>query len=122
MTLSNSHVVDSATGTRIKTIYNAQGSVTGVKYQNIILENISEYGIIVEQDYENGKPTGRPTNGVKIEDITFEKVVGTVDKKGTNIYILCGEGSCSNWTWTGNNITGGRKSTKCENVPNGASC
>lgn len=29
----------------------------------------------------------------------------------TDIYILCGKGSCSNWTWSGNSVTGKTRET-----------
>ncbi|KAE8386168.1 hypothetical protein ETB97_012730 [Aspergillus alliaceus] len=122
VTISNSQVINSQNGARIKTVYGATGSVSGVKFKDITLKGITKYGIIVQQDYKNGHPTGNPTNGVKVNDITFEKVTGTVTGSATDINILCGSGSCSNWTWTGNSITGGKKSSKCKNVPAGAAC
>ncbi|PWY71693.1 endopolygalacturonase [Aspergillus heteromorphus CBS 117.55] len=122
VTISNSKVVDSQNGVRIKTVYDATGTVENVKFEDITLSGITDYGIVVEQDYENGSPTGTPTNGVKVEDITFEKVTGTVESSATDIYILCGSGSCSDWTWSGVDVTGGKKSSKCKNVPSGASC
>ncbi|KAF7121778.1 hypothetical protein CNMCM5793_009331 [Aspergillus hiratsukae] len=122
VTISNSQVVNSQNGARIKTVYGATGSVTGVKFEGITLKGITKYGIIVEQDYENGSPTGNPTNGVKVSDITFQKVTGTVDSSATDVYILCGSGSCTNWTWSGVSVSGGKRSTKCKNVPSGASC
>ncbi|KAL4964821.1 glycoside hydrolase family 28 protein [Aspergillus stella-maris] len=122
ITISNSQVVDSQNGVRIKTVYGASGSVTGVTYDNIKLSNISKYGIVVQQDYKNGSPTGKPTNGIKVQDITFNKVTGSVGSKGTEVQILCGKGSCKDWTWKGVSVKGGKKSSKCQNVPGGASC
>lgn len=122
VTISSSQVVNSMNGVRIKTVSGATGSVTGVRFEHITLSNISQYGIDVQQDYLNGGPTGTPTNGVTVTDITFEGITGTVASSGTDVYILCGSGSCSNWTWSGNNVTGGKKSSACKNVPAGASC
>jgi polygalacturonase len=118
----SSSISNSDNGVRIKTVSGATGSVSGVTYKDITLSNIAKYGIVIEQDYENGSPTGTPTTGVPITNLTVENVKGTVTAKGTEIYILCGKGSCSNWTWTGNSVTGGQKSSKCSNVPTGASC
>lgn len=56
--IESSSITDSQNGVRIKTVYGATGSVSGVTYKNITLNNISKYGIIIEQDYENGSPTG----------------------------------------------------------------
>lgn len=122
MTISSSSVVNSANGVRIKTVSGATGSVSGVTYKDITLSGITSYGIVIEQDYENGSPTGTPTTGVPITGLTIQKVTGTVKSTATNIYILCGSGSCSSWTWSGVSVTGGKTSTKCSNIPNGASC
>ncbi|PSS20450.1 glycoside hydrolase family 28 protein [Amorphotheca resinae ATCC 22711] len=122
ITISSSTITNSANGVRIKTVSGATGSVSGVKYDNITLSSISTYGIVIEQDYENGSPTGIPTTGVPITDLTLSNIKGTVDSDATNIYILCGSGSCSDWTWSGVAVTGGKESTACENIPSGASC
>ncbi len=122
VTIESSTVKDSQNGVRIKTVYDATGTVKSVTYKDITLSGITKYGIVIEQDYENGSPTGTPTTGVPITDLTLDGVTGTVDSSGTNIYILCGSGSCSSWTWEGVSVTGGETSTKCENVPSGASC
>jgi polygalacturonase len=103
-------------------VYGATGSVSGVTYKNIALSNIAKYGIVIEQDYENGSPTGTATTGVPITGLTVEGVTGTVASSGTNVYILCGKGACSGWTWSGNKVTGGKTSTGCKNIPSGASC
>lgn len=122
VSITNSKIVNSDNGVRIKTVYGATGSVSGVTYSGISLSGITKYGIVIEQDYENGSPTGTPTTGVPITDLTLSGVSGTVSSSGTNVYILCGSGSCSNWKWSGINVTGGKKSTKCSNVPSSASC
>jgi polygalacturonase len=118
----SSTIANSDNGVRIKTVYGATGSVSGVTYKDIKLQNIAKYGIVIEQDYENGSPTGTPTAGVPITGLTIQGVTGTVAAKGTDVYILCAKGACSNWTWSGNSITGGLKSSKCLNVPSPASC
>ncbi|CAG5182708.1 uncharacterized protein ALTATR162_LOCUS10295 [Alternaria atra] len=120
--ISDNTIVNSDNGVRIKTVSGATGSVSGVTYKNITLKNIAKYGIVIQQDYENGSPTGKPTTGVPITGLTIQNVKGTVAAKGTDVYILCGKGSCSNWTWSGNSVTGGKKSTSCSNIPAGASC
>lgn len=121
--ISNSKISNSDNGVRIKTVSGATGKVTGVTYSGITLSNIAKYGIVIEQDYENGSPTGTPTTGVPITDLTITNVKGTVASSGTNVYLLCGKGSCSNWKWSGNSVTGGKASTKCQNIPSGgAAC
>ncbi|KAH8719178.1 glycoside hydrolase [Phaeosphaeriaceae sp. PMI808] len=118
----SSSISNSQNGVRIKTVSDATGSVSGITYKDITLSNISKYGIVIEQDYLNGGPTGTPTAGVPITDLTIQNVKGTVSSKATPVFILCAAGACSNWTWTGNSVTGGAKSLKCLNVPAGASC
>lgn len=122
VTISDCTVTNSDNGVRIKTISGATGSVSGITYKNINLDTINKFGIVIEQDYQNGSPTGKPTTGVPITDVTIQNVQGTVSSGATQVKLLCGKGSCSNWNWSGNSITGGSKSTACLNVPGGASC
>lgn len=110
VTFSDSVVVDSSNGVRIKTNSGTTGSVSNITYRNITLANISDYGLDVQQDYLNGGPTGEPTNGVNITGLVFEDITGTVQSDGYNYYILCGEGSCSDFTFTNVNISGGNES------------
>lgn len=127
-TVDGVHIEDctvekSMNGVRVKTVYGATGKVNDVHFKNVELSGITDYGIVIEQDYENGSPTGTPTTGVPITNLEVSGVKGTVEADATNIYILCGKGSCSNWTWSGNSVTGGKKSTKCSNIPSGgAAC
>lgn len=118
----DSQIVDSDNGVRIKTVSDATGKVKNVTYKGITLKNIAKNGIIIEQDYENGSPTGKPTTGVPITGLDIENVTGSVSSDATPIYILCGKGACSDWTWSGVKVTGGEKSSKCQNVPSPASC
>ncbi|OTB05380.1 glycoside hydrolase family 28 protein [Hypoxylon sp. CI-4A] len=120
--ISGSTIANSQNGVRIKTVYDATGSVKNVTYSDITLSNITDYGIVIEQDYENGSPTGEPTTGVPITELTLNGVTGSVADDATEVYILCGSGSCSGWTWEGVSVTGGKKSGKCSNIPSGASC
>ncbi|KAF4831935.1 Endopolygalacturonase 1 [Colletotrichum tropicale] len=118
VTISNSKIVNSDNGVRIKTVSGATGSVSGVTYSGITLSNIAKYGIVIEQDYENGSPTGTPTSGVPITGLTLSNIKGTVASSGTDVYILCA--SCSSWKWSGISVTGGKSSTKCKGIPSGS--
>ncbi|OQR94957.1 extracellular polygalacturonase [Thraustotheca clavata] len=124
VTISDSQIVDSDNGVRIKTVSNAKGKVTGITYSNIQLKNIKKYGVVIEQDYLNGGPTGKPTDGVPITHVTLNKITGSVAAKATNTYILCAKGACSDWKFTGVTFTGGQHSQKCQNIPagSGATC
>jgi len=116
----SSEVKDSQNGVRIKTISGDTGTVTGVTYKDITLSGITDYGIVIRQDYDG--TSGDPTNGISISDFVLDNVKGTVESTATDVYILCGSGSCTDWTWTDVSVTGGKVSTGCLNVPSGASC
>lgn len=120
--ITNSKIINSDNGVRIKTIANAKGSVDKILYENITLKNIAKQGIVIQQDYENSKPTGKPSGGVPITNVTLKKVTGNVLEKGANVYILCAKGACSGWKWEGVSVTGGKKPKECQNVPSPAKC
>lgn len=124
VTISSSTIKNSQNGVRIKTVSGATGTVKDVTYKDITLSGITKYGVVIQQDYKNGSPTGTPTTGVPITGLTLSNVKGTVTSSGTNVYILCGSGSCSNWAWSGVKVTGGKTSSACKNIPSGsgASC
>lgn len=50
--IESSTISDSDNGCRIKTVYDATGTVKSVTYKDITLSNIAKYGIVIEQDYE----------------------------------------------------------------------
>ncbi|XP_025829997.1 polygalacturonase-like [Agrilus planipennis] len=123
--ITDSTVVDSENGVRIKTVVNATGLVSGVTYDNITLRNITDFGILMRGDYMNVPgPTGTPGNGVPILNVTITNVRGTVQAGGTNIFILLGEGVAQNWYWNNINVTGGEINLTCQGVPpnSGAFC
>ncbi|KAG6057156.1 hypothetical protein E4U17_001645 [Claviceps sp. LM77 group G4] len=118
--IANSKVTKSSNGIRIKTIAGAKGAVSDVVYDNISLSEISDVGIVVQQDYKNGSPTGKPTTGVPITNLTINRVTGNVKPGGTNVHILCGSSSsCNKWTWTDNKVVDGTKSRVNAAVPAG---
>lgn len=85
--------------------------VNNVLYSNITMSGITKYGIDIQQDYLNGGPTGTPTNGVIISGVSFINVKGTVSSSSAyDYYILCGSGSCSNFSFSDVSITGGTSS------------
>lgn len=112
----NSHVVDSEHAIRIKTIAGATGSVSNVIYDSITMSGIRQNGIVIEQDYLNGGPTGRPTSGVPITDLTLSNISGQVNPGANSKHILCANGSCEGWKVTGVHIQGGRMGV-CSGCP-----
>ncbi|KAG6297841.1 hypothetical protein E4U09_001212 [Claviceps aff. purpurea] len=118
--IANSKVTKSMYGVRIKTIAGAKGAVSDVVYDNISMSEISDIGIVIQQDYKNGKPTGKPTTGVPITNLTVNKVTGNVKPGGANVHILCGSSSsCNGWTWTDNKIVDGATPKANSAVPAG---
>jgi len=113
-------VVNSENGIRIKTVAGATGSVKGVTYSGITLKNIAKNGIVIQQDYQNGSPTGVPTDGVPITGLTIANVKGSVASSARGIYILCAAGACSDWKWSGVSISGGKNN--CTGAPGSVKC
>lgn len=113
-----SKILNNSNGARIKTNSKTTGYIAGITYRNIEMSNIDTYGIDIQQDYLNGGPTGEPTNGVIIKNITMENIHGTVTSKAKQYYILCGEGSCSDFTFNNISLKGGNNSS-CNFHPEG---
>ncbi|KAF7593919.1 hypothetical protein BBP40_010621 [Aspergillus hancockii] len=117
--VSGTQVVDSQNGVRVKTVAGQTGKVTGVTFQDITLTSITGYGVTIRQDYTNSGYTGNPTTGVPITGLTLNNVHGSVTSSGTDVAIECGSAaSCSDWTWTEVNVTGGNVDL-CKNAPSG---
>lgn len=110
---TDSQILNSQNGARIKTNFNTTGFISNITYSNIIVANISIYGIDIQQDYLNGGPTGIPSNGVIIENILISNLTGTATSTGTDYYILCGSGSCTNFEFDNVAVTGGGVASSC---------
>jgi polygalacturonase len=113
ISFTNSVVLNTQNGVRIKSNSNTTGLISNILFENIRVENVSSYGLVIQQDYLNGGPTGNPTNGVVIENITIKNVTGTALTKARDYYILCGDGSCKNITINDVKIQGGNKTSAC---------
>ncbi|EJT98772.1 hypothetical protein DACRYDRAFT_118552 [Dacryopinax primogenitus] len=104
---SNSKVLNSQNGARIKCNSGTAGVVNNVTYENIQVSNISDYGIDIQQDYLNGGPTGIPTAGVNITNITMTNIHGTAQPGAQNYYILTAAGTTdATWHFSDVDITG----------------
>lgn len=114
ITFSDSTVSDSENGCRIKSNADTTGTIENITYSNIVLSGITDYGIDVQQDYLNGGATGDPTDGVTISGVTFTSVTGTMSGSDSeSYYVLCGSDSCSDFTFTDVDITGGEVTSTC---------
>ncbi|KAF4626252.1 hypothetical protein G7Y89_g11909 [Cudoniella acicularis] len=116
---TDSTIANSQNGARIKSNYNTTGFISNVTYSNIALSQISIYGIDIQQDYLNGGPTGIPSNGVIITDLNFINLTGSATASAQDYYILCGSGSCSDFTFTDVSIVGGTVANSCNYPPSG---
>ncbi|KAJ3175249.1 hypothetical protein HDU87_006331 [Geranomyces variabilis] len=111
---ADSTVANSQNGLRIKTIAGGTGSVSGITYRNIKLNNISNFGITIQQDYRNGGPTGKPTTGVPISGVLLENVSGDVTSGAAQVNVLCGSStSCSGFAFKNVALTGGAPKENC---------
>jgi polygalacturonase len=105
--ISDCTVKNSENGVRIKTWSGESGaSVKGVSYTNIILQGITDKGVVVRQDYKNGGPTNKPaTGGITISGLKLKNIKGDAKQ---SVYINCVPGMCTGWTVEGINVTGGK--------------
>lgn len=119
VTFSKSTVKNSDNGIRIKAKKNTTGKIANINYSDITLDNIAKYGVLIEQNYDGGDLHGDPTNKLPITDVTVSGLHGSgaVASKGHNMAIVCGSGSCSNWTWKDVKVSGGKTYDSCKNVP-----
>ncbi|KAL4901381.1 glycoside hydrolase [Aspergillus multicolor] len=111
ITFKDSTVVNGQNGVRIKTDYgDSDSTVSHVTYSNIYVHNITAYAIDIQQDYQDGNPTGDPTDGIAVSNIVFDGITGEVGKSSAyEYYILCGStSSCENITFTNVDVTGGK--------------
>ncbi|EFX03127.1 glycoside hydrolase, family 28 [Grosmannia clavigera kw1407] len=125
VTFYNSQVKNSVNGIRVKGTEGTTGKIAGVTYNKITLSGITGHGILIEQNYKGGDLVGTATSGVPITDLTIEHIIGTgaVSSSAYDVIVTCGSStSCTGWTWTDVNVTGGKKYASCTNVPSGVSC
>ncbi|KAJ1551958.1 hypothetical protein HK405_013256 [Cladochytrium tenue] len=114
VTVKDCVISDSQNGVRIKTVYDAtDGYVKNVEYSGITLSGITKYGIVIEQDYENGSPTGTPTDGIPISAVTLTNITGSLASGAKHsVYILCA--ACTDFDFSEIAITG--SSASCSGV------
>jgi polygalacturonase len=106
--VSNTTIRNSENGVRIKTYNDAtDASVSDVRYKDIKLEGITKFGIIIQQDYRNDGPTGTAGNSVPIKGVTLSNIKGSM-KSGQGVYVNCGKGTCTGWTWSDIDVKGGK--------------
>ncbi|XP_066257140.1 polygalacturonase-like [Euwallacea similis] len=125
ITFSDSSVMKSDNGIHIKTHSDAgTGAVKDVTYSNIKFSNIRKYGINIQEDYEDGSSSGHPKGNIPITNLKINEISGSMtgDSSSMPVYILCGSGGCSSWTWSSISISNGKKANSCNFEPSGFTC
>ncbi|KAI9157906.1 Polygalacturonase 1 [Paramyrothecium foliicola] len=121
----NSRVINAQTGISIRTDQGEAGLIQQINVSGITLSGITQQGILISQASAIGVPlpvelpiiSGSPFVGILVNTIT-----GSVAASAERILILCGVATCLDFTFVGINFSGGRTSTRCQNVPSGVSC
>ncbi|XP_062108871.1 polygalacturonase At1g48100 [Humulus lupulus] len=89
---------ESDNGLRIKTWQGGTGSVTGIVFENIEMENVRNC-INVDQYYCLSKECLNQTSAVYVNDIQYRTIKGTYDVRTTPIHFACSDAvACTNIT------------------------
>ncbi|XP_060534657.1 polygalacturonase-like [Cylas formicarius] len=121
ITFTDSKVRKSANGLHIKTHpTGGTGAVKDVTYNNIVISDITNYGIEIQEDYGD---VGNPKANIPITNLILKQYTGTVSgSKAKQVSIVCASGGCSNWNWDGVSISGAKVKDDCNFQPNGYKC
>ncbi|KAF2029564.1 glycoside hydrolase [Setomelanomma holmii] len=125
VTFYNNQITKSVNGIRVKASVGDTGTINKVTYNKITLSSISQYGILIEQNYDGGDLKGTAGTGIPITGLVIENVSGTgaVASSGYDVVITCGSSSsCTSWTWSNVSVTGGKTYGSCTNVPSVTKC
>lgn len=98
ITVTNAIIKDSDNGVRIKTWQGGAGSVTGISFENIQMDNVRNC-VIVDQYYCSTKACLNQTSAVYVRDISFRNIKGTYDVRSPPIHFACSDTvACTNIT------------------------
>ncbi|KAI9113729.1 hypothetical protein K1719_014980 [Acacia pycnantha] len=98
LTVRNAIIKESDNGLRIKTWQGGMGSVSGLKFENIQMENVRNC-IIIDQYYCTSKGCLNQTSAVHVRDVTFRNIKGTYDVRTPPIHFACSDTiACTNIT------------------------
>lgn len=98
ITVRNVIIKDSDNGVRIKTWQGGTGSVTGISFENIQMDNVRNC-IIVDQYYCLSKACRNETSAVYVTDVIFRNIKGTYDVRSPPIHFACSDSvACTNIT------------------------
>ncbi|VFQ84889.1 unnamed protein product [Cuscuta campestris] len=99
--VTDSTIRDSDNGLRIKTWQGGTGSVSGVSFDNVRMDDVRN-PIIIDQYYCNNKAMGSCTNqtyGVHISGVLYSNIKGTYDVRSPPMHLACSDSvPCTNLT------------------------
>ncbi|KAF6156486.1 hypothetical protein GIB67_011287 [Kingdonia uniflora] len=98
VTCEHSHGIrNSDNGVRIKTWQGGSGSVTGVSFENIEMENVRNC-IIIDQ-YYSCKGCQNETSSIYVNNVSYKGIKGTYDVRSPPIHFACSDAiACTNLT------------------------
>ncbi|KAL4297002.1 hypothetical protein GQ457_12G005910 [Hibiscus cannabinus] len=98
ITIRDVVIRESDNGVRIKTWQGGTGSVSGISFENIQMENVRNC-IIVDQYYCLSKECLNQTSAVHVTDIQYRNIKGTYDVRTPPIHFACSDTvACTNIT------------------------
>ncbi|XVF66056.1 hypothetical protein PTKIN_Ptkin10aG0003200 [Pterospermum kingtungense] len=98
ITVRNAVIRESDNGVRIKTWQGGSGSVSGISFENIQMENVRNC-INVDQYYCLTKACRNQTSAVYVTDLKFRNIKGTYDVRSPPIHFACSDTvACTNIT------------------------
>ncbi|CAJ2662613.1 unnamed protein product [Trifolium pratense] len=98
LTVRNSIIKESDNGLRIKTWQGGTGSVTGLTFDNIQMENVRNC-INIDQFYCLSKECMNQTSAVYVNNVSYRKIKGTYDVRTPPIHFACSDTvACTNIT------------------------
>ncbi|XXG84613.1 hypothetical protein AAC387_Pa10g2098 [Persea americana] len=96
--VSNAVIRNSDNGVRIKTWQGGMGSVTGITFDSIVMENVRNC-IIIDQYYCLKKECLNQTSAVFVSDVSYTNIKGTYDVRSPPIHFACSDTvPCANIT------------------------
>ncbi|KAF2312700.1 hypothetical protein GH714_039686 [Hevea brasiliensis] len=90
ITVRNAIIRDSDNGVRIKTWQGGTGSVSGISFQDIQMENVRNC-MIIDQYYCMSKGCRNQTSAVYVTDISYRNIKGTYDVRTPPIHFACSD-------------------------------
>ncbi|KAK6160943.1 hypothetical protein DH2020_004324 [Rehmannia glutinosa] len=98
ITVRNAFIKESDNGLRIKTWQGGTGSVTGISFENIQMENVRNC-VIIDQYYCLTKACRNETSAVYLTDVTYKNIKGSYDVRSPPIHFACSDTvPCTNIT------------------------